>query len=256
MTTLVTADAPANAPVPTPAEPLLLEARGISTSHGRVPCLRGLDFTVRRGETVSLLGRNGMGKTTLLRTLVGLMSGGEGASIRLHGRELSGRRPAEIARAGIALVPEGRGIFPNLTVEENLTLPARSGTGGKCEWTLKRIWELFPRLFERRTNWGDQLSGGEQQMLSIGRALMTNPDLLMLDEATEGLAPKIRDEIWATIRIVAATGMSIVVVDKNLEDLFELADRHFILAKGEMVFEGTTAALTSDRDLVHRWLGV
>lgn len=241
---------------PAMGETLLLEARGLATAHGRVPCLRDVAFTVRPGETVSLLGRNGMGKTTLLRTLVGLMSGGDRASIRLSGRELAGLKPAAIARAGIALVPEGRGIFPNLTVEENLTLPARSGPGGKREWTLARIFELFPRLAERRTNWGDQLSGGEQQMLSIGRALMTNPDLLMLDEATEGLAPKVRDEIWATIRIVAATGMAIVVVDKNLEDLFELADRHFILAKGEMVFEGSTAALKADRELIHRWLGV
>jgi branched-chain amino acid transport system ATP-binding protein len=244
------------APAPSSTETLLLEARGIATAHGRVPCLRSVDFTVRPGETVSLLGRNGMGKTTLLRTLTGLMSGGSGASIRLNGRELAGRRPAEIARAGIALVPEGRGIFPNLTVEENLTLPARPGPSGKREWTLERIFELFPRLHERRTNWGDQLSGGEQQMLSIGRALMTNPDLLMLDEATEGLAPKVRDEIWATIRIVAATGMSIVVVDKNLEDLFALCDTHFILAKGEIVFQGSTRDLTADPDLVHRWLGV
>ena len=140
------------ATVPEERPALLLEARGLATAHGRVPCLRGVDFTVRPGETVSLLGRNGMGKTTLLRTLTGLMSGGEGASIRFNGRELAGRRPAEIARAGIALVPEGRGIFPNLTVEENLSLPARQGPGGKREWTLARIFELFPRLFERRTN--------------------------------------------------------------------------------------------------------
>ena len=246
--------------VKTPAEaatrPPLLEARGIATSHGRTPCLRDVAFTVGAGETVSLLGRNGMGKTTLLRTLTGLAAGGPNASIRFRDAELAGARPAAIARAGIALVPEGRGIFPNLTVLENLTLPARPGPSGKREWTLPRIFDLFPRLAERRDNWGDQLSGGEQQMLSIGRALMTNPDLLMLDEATEGLAPKVRDEIWATIRVVAATGMSIVVVDKNLDDLFDLADRHVILAKGEVVFEGSTADLKGDPDLVHRWLGV
>ncbi len=236
--------------------PVLLEARGIATAHGRTPCLRDVAFSVGAGETVSLLGRNGMGKTTLLRTLTGLASGGPQASIRFRDRELAGARAAAIARAGIALVPEGRGIFPNLTVLENLTLPGRPGPSGKREWTLARVLDLFPRLAERRDNWGDQLSGGEQQMLSIGRALMTNPDLLMLDEATEGLAPKVRDEIWATIRIVAATGMSIVVVDKNLDDLFDLADRHVILAKGEVVFEGSTADLKGDPDLVHRWLGV
>lgn len=237
------------------AEPLLT-ASGLATAHGRVPCLRDVAFTVRPGETIGLLGRNGMGKTTLLRTLTGLLSGGPAASIRFRGRELAGSKPAVISRAGIALVPEGRGIFPNLTVLENLILPERAGPSGRRDWTLERIFELFPRLAERRTNWGDQLSGGEQQMLSIGRALMTNPELLMLDEATEGLAPKVRDEIWRTLRIVAETGMAIVVVDKNLEDLFELADRHFILAKGEIVFEGTTADLTADADLVHRWLGV
>jgi branched-chain amino acid transport system ATP-binding protein len=243
-------------PAAATSAPLLLEARGIATSHGRTPCLRDVAFTVGAGETVSLLGRNGMGKTTLLRTLTGLMSGGPSASIRFAGRDLAGARPAVISRAGIALVPEGRGIFPNLSVVENLTLPARPGPTGKREWALARVFDLFPRLAERRQNWGDQLSGGEQQMLSIGRALMTNPDLLMLDEVTEGLAPKVRDEIWATIRVVAATGMSIVVVDKNLEDLFDLADRHVILAKGEIVFEGTTEDLKADPDLVHRWLGV
>ncbi len=245
-----------SAAAPAEATRTLLEATAIATCHGRTPCLRDVAFRVGEGETVSLLGRNGMGKTTLLRTLTGLLSGGPTASIRFAGRELAGARPAVISRAGIALVPEGRGIFPNLSVLENLTLPARSGPNGKIEWTLPRVFDLFPRLAERRDNWGDQLSGGEQQMLSIGRALMTNPELLMLDEATEGLAPKVRDEIWATIRTVAATGMSIVVVDKNLEDLFDLADRHVVLAKGEIVFEGTTADLKADPDLVHRWLGV
>lgn len=245
-----------SAPAAAPARPLLLEATAVATAHGRTPCLRDVAFRVGEGETVSLLGRNGMGKTTLLRTLTGLLSGGPNAEIRFAGRDLAGLTPAAISRAGIALVPEGRGIFPNLTVLENLTLPARKGPTGGRDWTLERVLGLFPRLAERRDNWGDQLSGGEQQMLSIGRALMTNPRLLMLDEATEGLAPKVRDEIWATIRTVAATGMAIVVVDKNLEDLFEIADRHVILAKGEVVFEGATADLKADPDLVHRWLGV
>ena len=253
--TAATASATASAVASSPVEPLLA-ATGLATAHGRVPCLRDVALEVAPGETLGLLGRNGMGKTTLLRTLTGLMSGGPGASIRFAGRELAGRRPAEIARAGIALVPEGRGIFPNLTVLENLILPRRPGPTGRRDWTLERIFELFPRLAERRTNWGDQLSGGEQQMLSIGRALMTNPLMLMLDEATEGLAPKVRDEIWRTLGIVAATGMAIVVVDKNLDDLFTLADRHVVLAKGEVVFTGTTGELTGDPDLVHRWLGV
>jgi branched-chain amino acid transport system ATP-binding protein len=161
-----------------------------------------------------------------------------------------------IARAGLAFVPEDRGIFPNLTVEENLTFAARPGRGMRAEWTLDRIYGLFPRLAERRSHWGNQLSGGEQKMLSIGRALMTNPDVILLDEATEGLAPQVRDEIWATVRLIASAGIASVVVDKNLDDLLSLANRHVVMAKGEIVFDGTTAALKADETLIHRHLGV
>ena len=233
----------------------LLEATGIEAGYGALAILRDVDFRVRPHETVGLLGRNGMGKTTLLRTLTGLLSPRAG-HIVFDGADITRTRPAARSRAGIALVPEGRGIFPNLTVYENLTFAARRPRDKAEGWTEERIYTLFPRLAERRNHWGDQLSGGEQQMLSIGRALMTNPRLLMLDEATEGLAPRLRDEIWATLRVVAETGMSIAVVDKNIEDLFALASRSVVLVKGEVVFDGSSAELQRDEDAVHRWLGV
>lgn len=235
--------------------PILLEAANITTGYGASTILRNVSLSVGEKETVGLLGRNGMGKTTLLRTLFGLLPPGPG-TVRFAGRDLTGARPAVISRAGMALVPEGRGIFPNLSVLENLTMSARKGADGRNAWTLARIFELFPRLAERRTNWGDQLSGGEQQMLSIGRALMTNPNLIALDEATEGLAPRVRDEIWATLNVVAKEGVSIIVIDKNLDDLFALANRHVILSKGEVVFSGTSAELKGDPSLIDRWLGV
>jgi branched-chain amino acid transport system ATP-binding protein len=178
-----------------------LAAAGINTFYGQSHILRNVDFRVMPRETVSLLGRNGMGKTTLLRTLMGLVRARSG-HVHLDGRDISGARPSAIARMGLAFVPEDRGIFPNLSVIENLTFAARAGRGARPDWTLPRVYELFPRLAERQTHWGNQLSGGEQKMLAIGRALMTNPDLLLLDEATEGLAPKVRDEIWATLRLV------------------------------------------------------
>jgi branched-chain amino acid transport system ATP-binding protein len=233
----------------------LLSASGITTGYGSAVILRDVSLHVAPAETIGLLGRNGMGKTTLLRTIMGLLPPGPGR-ITFDGHDLTGARPAVMARAGLALVPEGRGIFPNLGVEESLTLGARAGHEGHRLWTLPRIYELFPRLAERRRHWCNQLSGGEQQMMAIGRALMTNPRLLMLDEATEGLAPKVRDEIWTILRHVAAAGISTIIVDKNLGDLFDLADRHIILAKGEIVFEGTSAALRTDEALIHRWLGI
>lgn len=233
----------------------VLEAVGIDTYYGASHILRGVDFRVGPQETVSLLGRNGMGKTTLLRTLMGLVRPRAG-SIHLHESEITNARPARISRAGIGFVPEGRGIFPNLTCEENLTFAARAGRHGRRDWTLERVYGLFPRLAERRSNWGNQLSGGEQQMLTIGRALMTNPELILLDEATEGLAPKLRDQIWETLRVIAEAGLSIVVVDKNLADIFELADRHVILSKGTVVFDGPTETLRGDDALIHRYLGV
>lgn len=232
-----------------------LRAERLNTFYDRSHVLRDLDFHVGHQETVSLLGRNGMGKTTLLRTLMGLTPPRSGHVI-LNGRDVTRARPSVVARMGMALVPEGRGIFPNLTVEENLIVAARAGRESREPWRLDRVYAMFPRLAERRAHWGNQLSGGEQKMLAVGRALMTNPDILLLDEATEGLAPKVREEIWAIVRLVAASGIATVLVDKNLEDLLALADRHVILSKGEIVFDGTTEALKADAALIHRHLGV
>jgi branched-chain amino acid transport system ATP-binding protein len=233
----------------------VLAATNLNTFYGPSHILRDVSFHVGPNETVSLLGRNGMGKTTLLRTLMGLVKPRSGA-IELHGKDVTGARPNAISRAGLGLVPENRGIFPNLTVEENLIFAERPGREGRRDWQREKIYDLFPRLAERRKNWGNQLSGGEQQMLTIGRALMSNPDIILVDEATEGLAPKVRQDIWRTLRVIAANGVAIVVVDKNLKDLLALSDRHVILAKGAIVFSGTSHELRSDPELVHRWLGV
>ena len=235
--------------------PSLLDARKLNTFYGASHVLRDVDFRVGRGETVSLLGRNGMGKTTLLRSLMGLTPPKSG-EITFEGADIRGLRPSAIARAGVGLVPEGRGIFPNLTVEENLVFAERAGRDGRREWTREAVYDLFPRLAERRANWGNQLSGGEQQMLTVGRALMSNPSLLLVDEATEGLAPLVRDDIWRTLRLIAGRGMAIVVVDKNLDDLKALCRRHVILVKGAIVFEGDTAALTARDDFVRSQLGL
>ncbi len=237
------------------AKPLLVCSH-ITTGYGRATILRDVSLHVAPGETIGLLGRNGMGKTTLLRTIMGLLPPGPQGCILFGDHDITGDRTASIARAGIALVPEGRGLFPNLGVEESLTLGARADSKGRNLWPLERIYDVFPRLAERRKHWCNQLSGGEQQMMAIGRALMTNPRLLMLDEATEGLAPKMRDEIWSILRRVAQAHIATMIVDKNLRDLFDLADRHVILAKGEIVFEGSTDKLRSDDTLIHRWLGV
>ena len=232
-----------------------LQAERLNTFYGQSHVLRDVNFRVLPKETVSLLGRNGMGKTTLLRSLMGLVRPRTGR-VRLNGIDITGARAAAVARAGLALVPEDRGVFPNLTVAENLTFAARPGRRAGPRWTLERVYELFPRLTERRAHWGNQLSGGEQKMLAIGRALMTNPDLMLLDEATEGLAPRVRDEIWSTLRLVTASGIAAVIVDKNLDDLLALADRHVVMAKGEIVFDGTGAQLRADQALIHRHLGV
>jgi branched-chain amino acid transport system ATP-binding protein len=237
------------------AERLLIEAKGVDAYYGQGHVLRHVSLRVHANETVTLLGRNGMGKTTVLRTLMGLVRPRSG-SVHLGGRDITGARPSAVARAGLAFVPEDRGVFPNLTVEENLTFAARTRASERPPWTLPRVYDLFPRLAERRSHWGNQLSGGEQKMLAIGRALMTNPDLILLDEATEGLAPKIRDEIWRVLRLISQAGIASIVVDKNLDDLFELAHRHLILVKGEIVFDGATAALRADKELIHRHLGV
>ncbi|WP_119389164.1 ABC transporter ATP-binding protein [Taklimakanibacter lacteus] len=226
----------------------LLALSGVEAFYGASQVLFGVDLEVGQGEAVALLGRNGMGKTTTMRAILGL-AGRSGGDIRFAGRGLSGLRPHERARLGIGLVPEGRRCFPTLTVAENLLIAARPGP-----WTLARLYELFPRLAERRGQPARTLSGGEQQMLAIGRALMTNPTLLMLDEATEGLAPLLRQEIWAVIRKLKGEGQSILIVDKTLAELFPVADRCFILERGRTVWSGQAEELTAE--LQQRHLGV
>jgi branched-chain amino acid transport system ATP-binding protein len=226
----------------------LLVLNGVESFYGASQALFGVDLAIEDGEVVALMGRNGMGKTTTINSILGLVRPRAG-SIRFAGSELAGLRPHRIARLGLGLVPEGRRCFPNLTVEENLLVAARGS-----EWTLERVTDLFPRLGERRSQYANTLSGGEQQMLAIGRALMTNPRLLILDEATEGLAPVIRQDIWAAIRKLKAAGQSILVVDKTLSELLPVADRCFVLEKGVTVFAGTPQALTPD--LQDRYLGV
>jgi branched-chain amino acid transport system ATP-binding protein len=212
-------------------------------------------LAVNTGEVVTLMGRNGMGKTTTIRSVMGLTPAREGR-IFFDGHEIHELPSHAVARLGLGLVPEGRQIFPNLTVEENLVATAHNRAAAKTPWTLQRIYELFPGIAERRTNMGNQLSGGEQQMLAVGRALMTNPRLLILDEATEGLAPLIRQEIWNTLEKLKAAGQSILVVDKNVDALARIADRHFIIEKGKVVWTGTSPQLLADKELQHRYLGV
>jgi branched-chain amino acid transport system ATP-binding protein len=218
--------------------------------------LRAVSLSIGAGETIGLMGRNGMGKTTLIRTLVGLVRARRG-TVLLDGEDVTRLPTFAIARLGIAYVPEGRGIFANLSVAENLGLAERAGTAASgTAWTRARVLDLFPRLAERLSNRGDQLSGGEQQMLAIARALLTNPRLLILDEATEGLAPIIRDEIWKTVRLIRSTGMATLVVDKTVAAVTAVADRIVILVKGEVVFVGTPAELKANPELMHRHLGV
>jgi branched-chain amino acid transport system ATP-binding protein len=233
----------------------LLSVRGLQAGYGRAQVLFDVSFDVAQGEVVTLLGRNGMGRSTTIKCLFGLLGGSAGA-IFIGGREMRGQAPHRIARQGLALVPEGRQVFTQLTVEENRVATARATADAPAPWTLARVYELFPRLQERRRNLGWQLSGGEQQMLAIGRALMTNPRLLVLDEATEGLAPVIREEIWRTLARLKAGGLSLVVVDKNVRNLLRLADRHYVIEKGRIVWHGDSAALGRDEATVHRYLGV
>ena len=232
----------------------LLEVERLQAGYGSAQVLFDVTLSVGAGEVVALLGRNGMGKTTTIGTIMGLVPA-RGGMTRFEGRSLLGAPPYLIAQAGIGLVPEGRQIFPALTVEENLVATATRISSGR-EWTLPRIYELFPSLRERCRNMGDQLSGGEQQMLAIGRALMTNPKLLILDEATEGLAPLIRREIWQCLARLKREGQSILIVDKHLRALIELANRHVILEKGHVVWTGTSAELTADAQLTQRYLRV
>ena len=223
--------------------------------YGASRVLHGVDLVLKRGEAIGLMGRNGMGKTTLLRSILGLLPLQSG-EVRVRGVDMTGAAPYRIARAGIAYVPEGRGIFADLSVEENLVMAARPGISGKRDWSLKRVLSVFPRLAERLRNGGQQLSGGEQQMLTIGRALMTNPDVLILDEATEGLAPLVAREIWAILRQLRDAGLSAIVVDKNFWAVSSLTDHNIVLVKGSIVLQGSTADLARDTHSVQRYLGI
>jgi branched-chain amino acid transport system ATP-binding protein len=235
------------------AEAPLLEVSNIETSYGLSRVLFGVSLKIAPGEMVSLMGRNGMGKTTTVRSIMGLTRAASG-SIRFDGKEIRDFPAYRVAQRGIGLVPEGRQVFPNLTARENLVATARGGAAG--QWTLDRIWALFPRLAERAGSMANLLSGGEQQMLAIGRALMTNPRLLILDEATEGLAPLIRDEIWRCLANLRAAGQSILVIDKNVAALTSIADRHYVIERGCVVWSGTSAELAGAPDIQHRYLGI
>lgn len=233
----------------------LLEVSGLEVAYGVSQVLFGIDLTMAEGEAATLLGRNGMGKTTTLRAICGLQPI-KGGSIRFAGERIDGWRPDRIGRAGIALVPEGRQCFPNLTVDEHLVAFFANRRGLRAPWTPARVYELFPRLKERSKNLGNQLSGGEQQMLAIGRALVTNPRLLILDEASEGLAPLVRDEIWACLARLRAAGQSILVIDKYVEKLIALADHHTIIERGQVVWYGRSAELNVDHAIWQRYLGI
>lgn len=234
----------------------LLTVNGLAASYGAAQVLFDVGFSVAQGEVVTLLGRNGMGRSTTIKCLFGLLPVKVG-TIEFGGQRTERLASHQVARLGLGLVPEGRQVFPNLTVEENLVATARSNaTHGLKPWTLERVYRFFPRLKERRTNLGSQLSGGEQQMLAIGRALMTNPRLVVLDEATEGLAPLIRADIWRALGELKAEGLSLIVIDKNLGPLLELADRHFVLEKGVVVWSGSSGDLRANAQIVHEYLGV
>ncbi len=234
---------------------VLLEVSDLQTAYGTSQVLFGISFAIRAGEVATLLGRNGMGKSTTVRSLMG-MTPAQGGSIRFRDCAIERLSSDRIARMGMALVPEGRQIFPNLSVRENLIAFADNRNGTREPWTLDRVFTLFPRLAERSGNMGNQLSGGEQQMLAIGRALMTNPHLLILDEATEGLAPLIREEIWACLGSLKGQGQTILVIDKYVERLILVADRHTIIERGRVAWQGSSAELDADHALWHRYLGV
>ena len=233
----------------------MLSVRNLQSAYGASQVLFDVGLDIGEGEVVTLLGRNGMGKTTTVRSLMGLLSP-KGGEISFDGRKLRGNTPEAIARCGIGLVPEGRQVFPTLTVRENLVATAANRLGRSSPWTLERVYALFPRLQERAGQSARTLSGGEQQMLAVGRALMTNPKLLILDEATEGLAPVIRAEIWRCIEALKAQGQSILLIDKNIAVLKRLADRHYIIEKGRTVWAGSSADLAANAELVHRYVGV
>ena len=233
----------------------LLQVKDLETAYGSSQVLFGVSLDVAEGEFVTLIGRNGMGKTTTVKTIMGMLAPLRG-SVTVAGEALQGQPSYRVARAGVGLVPEGRQIFPTLSVRENLVATAHNRQRGEQPWTLDAVWRMFPRLHERERNLGANLSGGEQQMLAIGRALMTNPRLLILDEATEGLAPKIRAEIWQCLEGLRKTGIALIVIDKNIGPLLRLADRHYILEKGRVVWQGRSEALRADPELLQRWVGV
>jgi len=233
----------------------LLDLDDVATFYGVSQALFGVSLSIRPGELVTLMGRNGMGKTTTVRSVLGLTRARAG-SIRFEGREIRTFPAYRVAKLGIGLVPEGRQIFPNLTVRENLVATSAHRAGIAEPWTLRRVFALFPSLAERAENMGTQLSGGEQQMLAVGRALMTNPKLLILDEATEGLAPLMRAEIWRCLAGLKSAGLSILLIDKNVEALTRLADRHYIIEKGKIVWTGTSAQLAASAEVQHRYLSI
>ena len=237
------------------AETPLLEVADLETSYGLSRVLFGISLTIAPGEVVSLMGRNGMGKTTTIRSIIGLTPPAAG-SIRFAGGEIGGLPSYRIAKLGLGLVPEGRQVFPNLTARENLLATAANRSGTVDPWTLDKVYALFPRLAARAGHMANLLSGGEQQMLAIGRALMTNPRLLILDEATEGLAPLVREEIWRCLALLRGAGQAILVIDKNVEALTRIADRHYIIERGRVVWTGGSPALASAPEIQHRYLGV
>ncbi len=249
--------------LPSHVSDLLIDAKQINTYYGASHILRDIDFSVARGETIGLMGRNGMGKSTLLKSVMGLVKPRSG-SVSIMGKPMLGRAPFEVARLGVAYVPEGRGIFGNLSVKENLVMAARAGTSEAAherakrqhDWGYDRVLDTFPRLKERLGHGGQQLSGGEQQMLTIGRALMTNPDVLILDEATEGLAPLIAREIWRICGLIRESGISSVIVDKNWKHVTQISTRNVILVKGTVVFDGSSAELIGEPELLEQHLGV
>jgi len=245
---------PAMQPMPVQSAPML-RIDDINAGYGESHVLRGVSLELATGTSMGLLGRNGMGKTTLIRALMGFVRAVSG-SLEWRGRNVTGWAPQRMARLGLGYVPEGRGVFPNLSVRENLVMSARDGPDGRRDWTYERVLEVFPRLRERLSSGGQQLSGGEQQMLSIGRALLTNPLLLILDEATEGLAPLIVAEIWRVIEDVRASGMSTLIVDRNYRAVLANTDRCVVLEKGRVVLAGESAALAGQPDVLSRYLGV
>ena len=232
----------------------MLQVSKLESGYGASQVLFGIDLVINAGEVVTLVGRNGMGKTTTVRTIMGLLPARSG-TVLFEGKRIEKRPSFQVARLGLGLVPEGRHIFPNLSVRENLVATAANRRGAGDPWTFEKVIALFPRLGERIDNMGNQLSGGEQQMLAVARALMTNPKLLILDEATEGLAPLIRDEIWNCLETLKNLGQSILVIDKHLEKLLKIADRHYVVEKGKIVFEGTSALFRDRPDIREKYVG-